>query len=291
MKLRAAILLTTIALPALSMPVVAESARFHHVHLNVTDPAQTIAYYMKFHGAVPTRYRGVSEALFTERSFILMNRTPKEPPNALKSGIWHIGWGGRNVPAEYEWFQEQGATIRVPLYPLGRIHVFYLSGPDDEMIEVNTMGHNRFGHVHLFAEDVNATVQWYKKHLAVETRRDFVPKPEDMSSVRAWSNGFRCDTISFVVYGQPDYTPSPPWWQDEPLTEFVPTDGRVIDHIAFSYRNIEPVYDRMRAEGVEVVSPIALRPQFNHRSFFVRAPDKVLVEIVEAKPIPEGVWE
>ena len=266
-------------------------AHFHHVHLNVTDPARTIAHYMKIHGATRVQYRGTADALFTERSFILLSRVDAPPPSALESGLWHIGWGGRDVPSEYEWFKQQGAKIRVELYPLRNIWVTYLSGPDDEMVEVNTMGHNRFAHVHLLAEDVNATTEWYARHLGVEARGDSVPKPADTSTVRAWSRGFRCDNVSFVVYGRPDYTPAPPWWQDEPLTEFKPTDGRVIDHIAFSYRDIEPVFERMKADGVEVVKPIGNDPDFGHESFFVRGPDKVLIEIVEDKPVPEGIWE
>ena len=267
-------------------------AHFHHVHLNVTDPARTIAYYTKIHGATVTKYAGVADALFTERSFILMNKVEEPPASALTAGLWHIGWGGRDIPSEYEWFKKQPEVkIHTELYPLRNIFVMYLAGPDGEMIEVNTMGHNRYGHVHLLAADVNETTAWYKKHLGLQGR-DFVPKPEDMSKVRAWSSGFRCDNVSFVVYGQPNYEPKPPWWTKEALlTGFDPTDGRVIDHIAFSYRDIGPVFERMKTDGAEIVRPIAHDDRFSHESFFVRGPDKVLVEIVEAKPIPEGIWD
>jgi hypothetical protein len=47
----------------------------------------------------------------------------------------------------------------------------------------------------------------------------------------------------------------------------------------------------MRAAGDEIVEPISLKSDVGHRSFFVQAPDKLLVEIVEAKPIPEASWE
>lgn len=268
-----------------------EPAHFHHVHLNVTDPARTIAYYMKIHGATRVNYRGVSDALFTERSFILMNKVSAPPPSALESGLWHIGWGGRDVPSEYEWFKKNGATIRVPLYPLNEIWVTYLSGPDDEMIEVNTMGHNRFGHVHLLAKDINATTDWYVTHLGAVTRGAPVPKPADMSTVRAWSRSFRVDNVGFVVYGLPDYTPAPPWWQDPPIADAKPTEGRVIDHVSFSYRDITPVVDRMKVAGVEILSPIKDDTAFAHKSFFIRGPDQVLIEIVEDKPIPEGIWD
>ena len=263
---------------------------FHHVHLNVVDAEATSAYYQKFHGAVPVKYAGAADALFTERSFILWNTVAEPAPSALESGIWHIGWGGRDVPSEYEWFKVNGADIHTHLYALGDIHVTYLNGPDKEMIEVNTMGHNRFAHVHLFAKDVNATTDWYTKHLGLAPRRAHIPKP-DLTKVRAWSNSFRCDNILFIVYGIPDYEPSPPWWQDAPLKETKPTKGRAIDHIAFAYRDIEPEFERLKNEGVTIVDPIAHRPAFNHKSFFIEGPDKVLIEIVEAKPIPEGIWE
>ena len=69
------------------------------------------------------------------------------------------------------------------------------------------------------------------------------------------------------------------------------SDGRVIDHIAFSFRDIQPVFDKMKANGVEIVKPITEDPELKMKSFFVRGPDQVLVEVIEAKPIPEGVWE
>jgi hypothetical protein len=47
----------------------------------------------------------------------------------------------------------------------------------------------------------------------------------------------------------------------------------------------------MKADGVEIVKPIAKDAALGHTSFFVRGPDKVLIEIVQDKPIPEGIWE
>ena len=81
------------------------------------------------------------------------------------------------------------------------------------------------------------------------------------------------------------------WWADPPVGELVASDGRVIDHLAFSYRDIQPVFDKMKANGVEIVKPISEDKELKIKSFFVRGPDKVLIEIVEAKPLPDGVWE
>ena len=42
--------------------------------------------------------------------------------------------------------------------------------------------------------------------------------------------------------------------------------------------------------GVEIVEEIAWNNEFKMKSFFVRAPDGVLVEIVEADPLPDASW-
>ncbi|MFO0949282.1 MAG: hypothetical protein U1D30_25790 [Planctomycetota bacterium] len=61
--------------------------------------------------------------------------------------------------------------------------------------------------------------------------------------------------------------------------------------MAFSYRDIQPVYERMQRAGVEIVEHPTYHEDMKLKSFSVLAPDKVLVEIVEDKPIPEGIWD
>src|SRR5262245_24483215 len=144
-----------------------EIARVHHVRLNVTNVDQSIRFYARVFGAVPIKYHGVADALFTERSLVLFNKVAEHPPSELKAGIWHYGWAGADVKTEYEWWKGRGVDIHTPLSPLpGQDnYYFYLRGPDKELIEINTMGHHRFAHVHLFAADVNATTRWYADHL------------------------------------------------------------------------------------------------------------------------------
>jgi catechol 2,3-dioxygenase-like lactoylglutathione lyase family enzyme len=292
------------ALASETVPETRTAAHFHHVHLNVTDPERSIDFYRRILGGVPIRFRDRADAIFTERSFLLFQRVEAAPPATDESGIWHLGWGGKDVESDYKWLLRQGVAIHTPLYPLGGGHVVYLYGPDREMIEINTMGHHRFGHIHLLAEDPNTTAAWYAKHLGLEARRGGKenPRPVGPSAAfaswqefhaqhRAWSNGFVCDNVSFVVYNLPDYVPPPPWWRRSPLTELAPQRGRVIDHIAFSYRDIAPVFERMRRDGVSIVEPIRASSQLGLESFFVMGPDGVTLEIVEEKPVPEGIWD
>ncbi len=270
-------------------------ANFHHVRLNVTDPAASIRFYRRVFGAVPVRYRDRVDALFTERSFLLLNKVDAPPDPTLNTGIWHIGWGGVDVKNEHEWWKAHDVKIHTPLSPLpGRDNFYmYLQGPDSELIEINTMGHHRFAHVHLFADDVNVTTAWYAKHLGQKPRSLEVPRPKgDINTLGGiWMNSFQCDNVTFIVFGKPDHEPAPAWWPDPPLREIQPTRGRPIDHLAFSYRQLEPEFARLQEEGVTIVEPIAVREPFGFRSFLVEGPNGVLIELVEEKPIPSGIWD
>jgi catechol 2,3-dioxygenase-like lactoylglutathione lyase family enzyme len=269
---------------------VQEQARFHHVHLNVTDPQKTLAFYAKVFGASPVKFGGTADALFTERSFLLLQKVPAPSPSALTTGIWHIGWGGVNVPVEYEGLKAGGVEFHTPPTPLGSNHYMYLFGPDRELVEIYSGEKNhRFNHVHLFASDVNATSQWYADRLGLTLQRRDVPRPTEPG--RLWLNAVIVDNVTFYVFAKPDSDPPPSWWREPPLKALEPTRGHVIDHIAFSYRDIAPVLERLKAAGVAVLEPIATREPYPLKSFFVQGPDQVLIEIVEARPIPDASWE
>ncbi len=60
---------------------------------------------------------------------------------------------------------------------------------------------------------------------------------------------------------------------------------------SFHGSNMLGSFERMVKSGVEIVRPIAKSEQYGISSFFVRGPDKLLVEIVQEKPIPEGIWK
>lgn len=255
-----------------------ESAHYHHFHLNVTDPAATIEFYKEFLGAIDIRYRGVADALFTERSFILLTKVATPATPGTPAGILtHVGWAGVDGPNEYEWLKNNDIRFQTPLTPLGPAHYMYFYGPDDELLEIYTgEKSHRFNHFHLVSTDINGAVQWFVEHLGLEAGMPIEPNPR--------LNIIRVDNVNIVFHGKPR--------QQGPESEdFEPTEGRVIDHVAFSFRNIAPVYERMKDSGVEIVRPIGKSDEFGHSSFYVLGPEKLLVEIVEDKPIPEGIWD
>jgi len=274
-----------------------EPVHFHHVRLNVVNPSETVKFYSKNFGAVPVNYRNVSEGLFTEQSFILLNKVDEPAPNGPRTALSHIGWASTNGQGTYDWLKSQGVEFQTDIASLGGNYGMYAYGPDKELVEVWTGSKNhRFDHIHLWASDVEATCNWFQDHFGVTPR--MMPKPtmvhrENIAAI--WMAFMQIDNLSLVVFGKPDFDSI--WWpgsnykpEDAP-PDFEPTKGTVVNHLAFSYRDIDPVFDRLKAAGVEIVEPISKKADVGHRSFFVMAPDKLLVEVVEARPIPEGLWD
>jgi catechol 2,3-dioxygenase-like lactoylglutathione lyase family enzyme len=273
-------------------------AHFHHVRLNVTNPGDTLKFFTRNFGATETNYRGNSRALYTERSFILLNEVAETPRWKPHTAISHIGWATTDGPSTYEWLKKNGVEFETHIDSLGANQGMYVYGPDKELVEVWTGSRNhRFEHIHMWATDVEKSAGWYRDHLGLAARIGPQPTLKDRENIAAIRMGFlQCDNVNLVIFGKPDFESR--WWpggsykaEDAPKGDFKPTKGSTINHIAFSYRDITPVFDRMKKAGVKIVEPISKREPHGHTSFFVEAPDHVLVEIVQAKPIPEGIWE
>ena len=259
-------------------------ASFHHIHLNVIDRDSTIAYYQKYFSATRVKYRDQVDALFTEKSFLLMNLVDTAPSTHLGSSLWHIGWSGVDGQSEFDWRVKEGIAVHTPITPFRDDFWMYFFGPNKEVVEVYTGNKNhRFEHIHLLSSNVDKTMNWFESHLGL------IPENEE---AKQWANNrlkwkwnlLLVGNININVFGKPVQEES--WW---PKEEFKSTDGSAIDHIGFSFENIEPIIEKMRSAGVVIVRDIKIDPVHGLKSFYVRGPDSLLVEIVEEKPILGGI--
>ncbi len=93
----------------------AEQIKFHHVHMNSTNPAAAAAYYPKPFAktATVTKFNGV-DAVKTGNIYILFDKVATAPTNELtgpQTSVWHFGW---NTPNSREYnanFRKMGLTI------------------------------------------------------------------------------------------------------------------------------------------------------------------------------------
>lgn len=271
--LLAALLLA--AAPAIAAPP--EAARFHHAHIRVADVARTTAFYGKVFGTVPVQYGARTTALMADRAFVFMTPTPGPIPSQLQTGVIHLGWSGVDGPSEFAWWKAQGVEFYTPLTPFLGAHFMYMYGPDREVVELWTVEkHHRLNHVHLLATDPKSTAEWFAKVTGAAP-----PVFERLGNA----------TVKYGDVGLHIFPDLPVFKPKERTGPIQPTDGAGIDHLAFSFRDLAAAHRRAKAAGVPIVRPIATDPQYGVKSFFVRAPNGVLVELVQARPLPDAAWD
>ncbi|HSB11757.1 MAG TPA: VOC family protein [Blastocatellia bacterium] len=266
-------------------------AHFHHLHLNATDPAAAINFYTSKFDCEKGRFAGVLDAVWAQKSWLLFSKVPSPPPWELTSAIWHFGWGAEDMKATYQKQLDSGTKFFTPLTDIsdiggnrpgatGLFYYAYVEGPDHALIELNTAGHHRFGHLHMFSEDPVAAGEWYAKYFGATLRgasratriyRDVPIGP---------SASLMMDNVNMIIYpiaySRKVY---PELWKDR--KEMTSTKGRVVDHVGFSVDNLSEILEKLRKDGVKVTDEIKSAAGGKIKYAFIEGPDKIRIELVE----------
>lgn len=261
-----------------------QTAHFHHVHLNSTDPAAAVEFYARRFACEKAVFADGSPAVWAQRSWLLFAKVAAPPPHAKVSAIWHIGWGAEDMKTEYQRQLELGTkfdTQITELFP--NWYYSYVEGPDKVLIEVNTANHHNFGHLHLLAADPVATAEWYMKHFGIPTRsgRLLSRQPVTLRGVNVGATAsLQMDNVNIILFER-----SYAKWQYKDdwrgREDFVSTQRRNADHIAFSVSDLDATLKRLGADGVRVETQPRPIPGTKIRSSFVEGPDKIVLELVE----------
>ena len=267
----------------------APEAHFHHVHLNTTDPAAAIAFYTSHFDCEKARFAGAVDAVWAQKSWLLFTRVAKAPPWHLTSAIWHIGWGAEDMKSAYRKQLDMGTKFFTPLTDISDLanvpgfYYAYVESPDHALIELNTAAHHHFGHLHLFSEDPIAAGEWYIRYCGA-VRRGNRPPSREPRFYKGYQVGpsmsLMADNVNILIFpAEHARQANPGQWKGQ--TGFSPTQGRTIDHVAFSVDKLEPALERMRRDGVKVTGEPRAMPGAGVKSAFVEGPDKVRIEMVE----------
>jgi catechol 2,3-dioxygenase-like lactoylglutathione lyase family enzyme len=257
--------------------------RVHHIHLNVRDADEAIAFYSRFFGARRVRLNGVADALWAEPLLFLLEQGDFDFDGDLRVGFEHVGMGVPDPAAWFEMASADGVVVDprngAPAMPLSfpftpgsspfldpEVDTFafvYVLGPNGERVEVWS-GLSGFRHAHFMTPDIDATVAWYQALLGVDPLL-----PMATGAAGLVSNGIALDGVqlNFLAPAMP--------------LDFIETDGQPIDHIAFSVPDLDALFAHVQELGVEIVSEPA-QTALGFRSFFVRAPQRALLEFVAA---------
>ncbi len=274
-------------------------SHFHHLHLNATDPAAAIDFYTSKFDSEKARFAGLLDGVWAQKSWMLFTKVSQPPIWHLTSAVWHFGWGAEDMKATYEKQLAMGTKFFTPLTDIsdiggqtgatGRFFYAYVEGPDKALIELNTAGHHRFGHLHLFSADPVGAAEWYMKYLGAKrnSTRPLSREPRFYRDVQIGpSASMMVDNVNLIIYPV-EYTKKayPDHWKGK--TELESTKGHVMDHIGFSFANLSEALEKMRKDGVKVTDEIRSVAGGKIKFAFIEGPDKMRIELVEGHATKE----
>lgn len=248
--------------------------RFHHVHFNTTDPMADLRFFETFFDASSVELcRGddaasATLATRTERGYFLYTKVDEAPDPTLNTYLEHVGWIHPDPNGELQRLVMLGA----PRFPVGRgqcdtafmgtmacnNYWFYLMAPSGAKIEVARgpgPAVRGFGHV----------------HMVMGTDFEFF--------ALATGGALRDKAIDLVNHTDVAIEES-----NLDGEEIVETRGKPIDHLGYSTTDLDAERQRVLDAGLEIVEDTSFKPEYGFRSFFMKSPQGIWIEMVEDSP-------
>jgi catechol 2,3-dioxygenase-like lactoylglutathione lyase family enzyme len=191
--------------------------KFHHLHLNSTDPDTAIAFYTRqFPSSSKGSWGGFPALKSPNDVMVLFTKVDTPSVSEPQSAIWHFGWHVTDSRRSLEAYKTRREVELLPLYtseeggsvlissdtwpgqggvlgltkaqiaearqkglgPAGGGGFAYMNGPDDALVEyAGDHPAERFNHVHLYQEDPLCAQLWYQKHLDAPPRAGWGGEP------------------------------------------------------------------------------------------------------------------
>lgn len=270
-------------------------SHFHHVHLNVTDPAAAIDFYTTRFAAEKAKFAGLMDAVWAQKSWLLFQKVNAPPPSEIVSAIWHIGWGAEDMPKEVARQKAMGTKFQTDLTDIsdiggnaaakgtGQFYYAYVDGPEHTLIELNTARHHNFGHIHMFSEDPVAAGEWYVKEFGATNARFQKQKRMYNNVAIGPSASMMMDNMNIIIYPV-EYPRGQMTKEWEGRKTFESTKGRSVDHLGFSVDNLETAMARLKADGVKVTDEPRSVANGKIKFAFVEGPDRIRIEVIEGHP-------
>src|SRR5262245_10030503 len=191
--------------------------------------------------------------------FLFAAGTPSGP--SVGSGVNHIGFSFRNVEAKLKALEAAGVKSEGPVRDVPNLFkIAFVYDPWGTRIElVEHPEYPGFHHVHLSSADPAKTLAWYKSIFGGEATK-MKGRLDAMLDGKVW--------LLAVAAKDP----------------LAATQGRAIDHLGFSFPNLEAAAAEIKGKGVAFQSePRALTPPSPSAAkvSFIIGPDNVRIEAVE----------
>ena len=175
----------------------------------------------------------------------------------------HIGFSFGDLEAKAASLEASGISLEgdgVRDIP-NLFKIAFLTDPWGTRIElVEHDGFDGFHHVHLSSPNPSETLAWYQEMFGGEPTR-------------------MQDMLDAVLYGGEVWL-----LVSEAREDVAPTQGRAIDHLGFSFPNLDSAVAELKQKGVEfTVEPREIDSLTSRKISFVAGPDDVRIEVVEPR--------
>ncbi|MEX0679719.1 MAG: VOC family protein [Pirellulales bacterium] len=245
--------LAMVAAAAVAPARSAIAADFHHVHLNVTDPAAAAKWYADNLGGEAKKI-GVFSAVGFGKTVIIFFLAKPGFAESKGSAVDHIGFSYKDIHAKMKELADNKVEIVSGVEQEGPIKYAFVKDPWGTLIEVvEDPEIQGFHHVHLAVTDPKTALAWYTSAFGGQVTRfaGIIP-------------GIRYGDVWLLVkkVAQPA----------------APTKGRAIDHISWSFADLDEAAVELKAKGVKFESdPFTFGTS---RVAFVVDPVGVRIELV-----------
>lgn len=247
----------TAAAPA---PARAADAEYHHIHLTAPSPEEATQWYIKHMGCEPLAGRKDAARCGTVQ-LLFYRRAPKGGTEG--SSMHHFGFAFVNLGEKMKELEANGVKIVTPMRD-GRPKYGYVEDPWGTRIELiedpEWLG---LYHVHLHTPDPEGTLKWYQNAFGGKLQK----------RMPAGVDG--------VLYGRFWILAAKPAAQELPLQ---PTDGRAVDHLGFSFADLDATVIDLKNKGVKFrddVRTVTNAVGQKLKIAFVIGPDDVTIELVQ----------
>jgi catechol 2,3-dioxygenase-like lactoylglutathione lyase family enzyme len=235
---------------------------YDHIHVNVPDPAAAANWYEKYFGG-----KRITEApdrlMFGSTRFMFLRKADAQP--SAGSAIDHVGFSVADLDATMKTLEAAGIKVTSPVRDVpGLFKLAFVEDPWGTRIEVvedpETLG---FHHILLHSNDPDAALNWY----------------HDMCGGQKAKLKGQTDAIRYGKIWLLAVRPTP---RD---TKLVPTEGRSIDHLGFSFPDLDSAARDFEQRGTKLrQQPQAANNPGVSRAGSLVGPDDVLIEIVQPLP-------
>ena len=227
-----------------------------HIHLNVPDQAQAVAWYQKNFGGQPTT-EAPDRLMFGDTRLIFLKNASAQPSTG--SAIDHIGFSVADLDAKMKELEAAGVKVVTPVREVqGLFKLGFVEDPWGTRIEV-VQDPDKLGlhHVHLRGPDPAAILAWYKEKFGGE--------PAKLK-----------DRIDGVKYSGV--------WLLAQRGEATPSEGHAVDHFGFRTPNLDAVARTFKAENVKFTTeprPLKLAGGATVNFAYIEGPAGAKVELVQ----------